>query len=122
MRFFVNLEENNKYTNKPFWISSFTVEGNGLSEKIYSNRIEYFINNKYYSNQIDDKLDGLLKQINDAWIQMNICPKLLEFIDKKIEMGEKQLCLFDFEEIELAYEENCTFNEFIYVLNQEDCE
>jgi hypothetical protein len=108
MRIFVNLGKNT-YSSTPFWFSTFEVEGKGLSEKIYSNRSEYYWNGQYYSNKIDDKIEFILKEINHYWIEERLYPKLLEFIEQKIEIGEKQLCLFPFGEVEDAY-----LNEFNY--------
>jgi hypothetical protein len=108
MKIFVNLEKN-EYSSKPYWFSTFEVEGKGLSENIYSNRTDYYWNGIYMNDNIDDKIGFILKEINHYWIKESLYPKLLDFIEQKIEIGEKQLCLFPFDEVEDAY-----LNEFNY--------
>jgi hypothetical protein len=61
-RLFVNTYKNEKFSSKEFYISSSTYFG--LSEKIYSNRTEYYICDNYYSNKLDDNLIRYIKLIN----------------------------------------------------------
>ena len=61
-RLFVNTFKNEEFSSKEFYISSSTYFG--LSEKIYSNRTEYYICDNYYSNELDDNLIRYIKLIN----------------------------------------------------------
>jgi hypothetical protein len=59
---FVNDYKDETFSSKDFYISSSTYFG--LSEKIYSNRTEYYICDNYYSNNLDDNLIMYIKLIN----------------------------------------------------------
>ena len=52
---------------------------NGLKEIIYSNRTEYYINDKYISSDIDD-LEYIHDQINERIIDDKVYPWLFELI------------------------------------------
>jgi hypothetical protein len=108
MKVFVNLE-NNRYSSKHFWFSTFMVDGKGISEKIFSNKTEYYVNGNYYTNKINDHIEFIFKEINHYWIEERLYPRLLDFIEKDISIGQKQLCLFPFGEVQDAY-----LNEFNY--------
>lgn len=91
---FLKYDEHNIYTDKKYYISSFYYDGNGLMEKIYSNRSEYFINDIYYSNKLDDKIDKIIKQLNELLIGYKFYPKLLDFIQ-----SDEIFCIFSKEEL-----------------------
>ena len=61
-RLFVNTYKDEEFSSKEFYISSSTYFG--LSEKIYSNRTEYYICDNYYANWLDDNLIRYIKLIN----------------------------------------------------------
>jgi hypothetical protein len=59
----VNYYKDDRFSSEDFYISSSTYFG--LKEKIYSNRTEYYIGDKYYSADLDTKLIIYIKVIND---------------------------------------------------------
>ena len=83
-----------KYNNKNYYISSFEFYDNGillnnsLSEKIYSNRTEYFINGKFSGYMDDKNIMNIIKHINIKLLYDMIYPFIIEFIEK-----EEQKCI-----------------------------
>jgi len=59
----VNYYKDDRFSSEDFYISSSTYFG--LKEKIYSNRTEYYIGDKYYSSDLDSKLIIYINVIND---------------------------------------------------------
>jgi hypothetical protein len=101
MRLFVNLSKS------PYWITTFSKGRKGIIEKIYYDRTEYYINGKYYSNEIDYNLNKILEKINNMFFDLSI---FSIFIEKQIEIGEKQLCLFSLDKLEEVFDDNHIFD------------
>jgi hypothetical protein len=64
----------------PFYVTSFTIGGSGLSEKILSNRTEYYLNGHYCGTQMNDITEELMQKVNFQFHEDEIYPILLEFI------------------------------------------
>jgi len=84
---FVNTYKNEEFSSKEFYISSSTYFG--LSEKIYSNRTEYYICDNYYSNKLDDNLIMYIKLINKYLLENELynfikSDKLIDFLPNTI--------------------------------------
>lgn len=67
VRLFVNYEEDEEFSTKPFYISSCSYFE--LTEKIFSNKTDYYINGQYYSSSIDSNLKKLIRLINQYLLE-----------------------------------------------------
>ena len=94
----------NKYTNKLFWISSLKYKGKGISENLNS---KYYIDNKFYSNRIDQRLEDIIANINYYIMEEKVFPKLLDIIENYSNTFKKSLFFLSKEEEE--FESNFTF-------------
>ena len=61
----------------PSIVSSFTILGKGLCERFFSNRVEYFIDEKFYSCSLDETIEEKTREIN-KWLLRY--PYLIEFL------------------------------------------
>jgi hypothetical protein len=68
-KLFINMYKDEKFSSKDFYISSSTYFG--LTEKIFSNRTEYYICNNYYSNELNENLIMYIKLINKHYLEDN---------------------------------------------------
>jgi hypothetical protein len=80
--FIVNGKSEYNTTGKdyPFYISSLTIGGSGLSEKIFSNRTEYYLNGHYCGTQMNNTTKELMQKVNFQFHEEKVYPRLLEFI------------------------------------------
>lgn len=72
---YMNVFKNNENTD--YSITKLTFESFGLNEYIYSNRTEYYFGS-YFSEGIDEKIEKVLKYINDRF--KDYYPNLDEFL------------------------------------------
>lgn len=93
LHLFVNYEEDEELSTKPFYVSSCSYFG--LTEKIFSNRTEYYINGTYYSSSIDDNLKKLIRLINQYLLENEFIhgEELSDFIesDMKIDLLSRNI-------------------------------
>jgi len=68
-KLFINMYKDEIFSSKEFYISSSSYFG--LTEKIFSNRTEYYICNNYYSNKLDENLIMYIKLINKHYLNDN---------------------------------------------------
>lgn len=84
IKLFVNHYREEEYIENDFYLSSFTYLGQGLSEKIYSNRTEYFFNGEYLPTA--NRVIHLLRKLNQSLIVNKYYPELYDFIISKDEV------------------------------------
>lgn len=58
-----------------------TKTGNSIGEKIFSNRIEYYINDKYVSTNVTDTFEYLLYYINYKLLIEEVYDWLVDFLN-----------------------------------------
>lgn len=74
-------EYNTSGLDYPFYLTSFTIGEEGLSEKIFSNRIEYYLNGHYFGNQTDPITEKLMERVNYQFQKEKFYPRLLAFVE-----------------------------------------
>jgi len=97
-KFFIVNETHESFPTEKFFISSFSENKQGLEEKIYSNRTEFFINGHYYGNKHNDKIDDIIKQINQLFIEEKISQTFYDFIK-----SDDTLLILPIDEFSSAY-------------------
>lgn len=71
----------------------------GLREVFFSNRTEYYINGKYYSNTIDDNIEKIQFKINEKLIYREICPEVYDFF-----ISEDKFSIFRLDHLDFRYD------------------
>lgn len=90
---FVNYSHENNASNYPFYISSYSFHingtqcGNSLTEEIYSNRTEYYINNEFISYH-KKNIDSIIKYINTKILDDKVYPWLYDLITRDNKQNE----------------------------------
>jgi hypothetical protein len=80
-KLFINNYCDEEIISKPYFISSCSYFG--LDEQIFSNRTEYYICGKYYSNKINKKLESYIKLINKIILEDKADEELYNFIESE---------------------------------------
>ena len=86
-KFIINIDTNKKLITS-YYYKNFI----GLMEKIYVDKIEYYINEEFYSYSIDNKLVEIMQFITKSIFIDKICADLYNFIvsDESIILISKQ--------------------------------
>ena len=102
-KLFINNYKDERFSSNPYYyISSCTHFG--LNEKIFSNRTEYYICDKYYSSSLDERLISYIKLVNHLILEEPTNEELQNFIksDEIITILQNNTFVYE-EEIILEY-------------------
>lgn len=93
---FITNYKDERFSSKPYYISSCTHFG--LNEKIFSNRTEYYICDKYYSSSLDERLISYIKLVNHFILEEKTNEELQNFIESDEIITILQNNTFSYEE------------------------